>query len=74
MDTPFDFGAHAGRIVYIRPVSAKDLPKEVQAQAAGHDELHAIHGVDGSILGIAPSRELAFLVARDNKLAPQSVH
>ena len=34
----------------------------------------AIHGSDGRVLGIAPTRELAFAAARQHDLEPVSVH
>lgn len=34
----------------------------------------SIHAADGRMLGIAPTRELAFAAARQNDLEPVSVH
>jgi len=34
----------------------------------------AIHSADGSTIGVAPERELAFAAARQNDLEPLSVH
>lgn len=34
----------------------------------------AIHGADGRVLGIAPTRDLAFAAARQHDLEPVSVH
>ncbi len=35
---------------------------------------YAIHGMDGEVLGVAPSREVAFAAARQHELEPVSVH
>lgn len=69
------FPAEGGkRIVYVREVRTADLPDEVRARAAGLDHLYAIHDADGDVLALVPDRRQAFLVARQNEMAPQSVH
>lgn len=74
MNTPFELAGAKARIVYIRTVKAEDLPDEIRAQTNGLDELYAIHGADGQVLGLAPDRRLAFHYARANEFAPVSVH
>jgi hypothetical protein len=75
MNTKFDFGTEdAERIVYIRPVAVAELPAEVREQAAGIDEIYAVHGADGQRLALVRDRTLAFMLARQNDLAPVSVH
>jgi hypothetical protein len=75
MDTKFDFqNADISRIVYVKPVLVQDLPRDVQAQAEGHEELYAVHNADGEQLALVASRQLAFHLARENNYAPVTVH
>jgi hypothetical protein len=75
MNTKFDFGAEGSeRIVYVRPVAVADLPAEVREQAMGVDEIYAVHDTDGQRLALVRDRRLAFALARQNDLAPVSVH
>jgi hypothetical protein len=75
MNMKFDFGAEsAERIVYVRPVAVAELPAEVQEQAMGMDEIYAVHDSDGQRLALVKDRALAFMLARQNDLAPVSVH
>ncbi len=75
MDTKYDFGAgEENRIVYVRKVAVKDLPQEVQDQADGLDSLYAVHSSDGEQLALVRDRSLAFVLARQNDLAPVAVH
>ncbi|WP_372614937.1 DUF1150 family protein [Aquicoccus sp.] len=75
MDTKYDFGAgEENRIVYVRKVAVKDLPEEVQAQASGLESLYAVHSSDGEQLALVRDRSLAFALARQNDLAPVTVH
>jgi len=62
------------RIAYVRPVDIAELPTELQKQAAGVVELYAVHREDGERLALVDGRELAFLLARQNDLAPVNVH
>lgn len=61
-------------IVYVRPVNVSDLPRDVQEQAGELTELYALHNAEGERLALVKDRELAFLVARQNDMAPVSVH
>jgi hypothetical protein len=75
MNTEFDFGIEdAERIVYVRPVAVAELPAEVREQAMGMHEIYAVHDADGQRLALVKDRELAFVLARQNDLAPVSVH
>ena len=75
MNTKFDFGAEdAERIVYVRPVAVAELPAEVREQAMGMEEIYAVHDADGQRLALVKDRTLAFVLARQNDLAPVSVH
>lgn len=61
-------------IVYVRPVDVADLPADVQAQAMGHDTLYALHDATGARIALVRDRRLAFILARQNDLAPVNVH
>jgi len=75
MNTTFDFGTEeAERIVYVRPVAVAELPAEVREQAMGMDEIYAVHSADGVRLALVKDRTMAFALARQNDLAPVSVH
>ena len=75
MNTPYDFDALAGDdIVYVRAVEVSDLPKDVQLQAQGLDQLFAVHDASGERLALVKDRKLAFMLARQNDLAPVNVH
>ena len=62
------------RIVYVRPVNVADLLQEVQEAAMGAEQLFAVHNSDGERLAVAKDRTLAFVLARENDLAPVNVH
>ncbi len=75
MDTKYDFGPDAGeRIVYVRPVAVADLPDEVRQHVMGLDTIYAVHDASGERLALVKDRQLAFIVARQNDMAPVSVH
>lgn len=58
-------------IVYVRQVTAEELPDELKGTPA---QLYALHDADGKRLAVAPDRRLAFALARRNDLKPLSVH
>ncbi|MCT8330445.1 DUF1150 domain-containing protein [Albidovulum sediminis] len=75
MDTKFDFGPDKGeRIVYVRAVAVEDLPDEVREQVPGVKTLYAVCDADGERLALVRDRRMAFLLARQNDLAPVNVH
>ena len=49
-------------VAYIRPVEVEGV------------EAWAIYAADGTSIGIAPEREMAFAAARQNDLEPLSLH
>ncbi|WP_238368001.1 DUF1150 family protein [Mesobacterium pallidum] len=61
-------------IVYVREVKVADLPEEVREQAGGLETLYAVHKADGERLALVKDRSLAFILARQNDLAPVTVH
>lgn len=75
MNTQYDFGPENGeRIVYVRPVAVADLPEDVRQHAGGRDVIYAVHDADGERLALVADRRMAFVLARQNDLAPVSVH
>ncbi|WP_116598378.1 DUF1150 family protein [Primorskyibacter marinus] len=62
------------RIVYVRAVDVSELPEEVQNQAVGIKQLYAVHSADGERLALVKDRDMAFILARQNDLAPVTVH
>ena len=61
-------------IVYVRAVPVSDLPAEVQAQIGDLEQVYSVHRPDGARLALVANRKLAFYLARQNDLAPVSVH
>lgn len=61
-------------LVYIRPVLAIELPDEVREKIAGAETLYAVHDADGQRLALVKDRRMAFVLARQNDLAPVNVH
>ncbi len=75
MNTKFDFGAEdQDKIVYVRPVQVDDLPQEVQDQIGDTKTVFAVHNAEGERLALVRDRKLAFVLARQNDLAPVNVH
>ncbi|PZO65928.1 MAG: DUF1150 domain-containing protein [Paracoccus denitrificans] len=75
MNMKHDFeGESQQDIVYIRRVEMTELPDEIREQANGAESLYAVHGVNGERLALVRDRDLAFMLARQNELAPVSVH
>ena len=60
--------------VYVRAVAVQDLPQDVRDQADGLNEIYAVHAANGERLALVRDRNLAFIVARQNDMAPVSVH
>ncbi|HCQ65836.1 MAG TPA: DUF1150 domain-containing protein [Rhodobacteraceae bacterium] len=75
MDVKFEgLPDSADRIVYVREVAVKDLPKEVQREVGGLDRLYAVHSAEGTRLALVRDRNMAFVLARQNDFAPVAVH
>ncbi|MBE9636679.1 DUF1150 family protein [Salipiger mangrovisoli] len=75
MNTKYDFSDFdAERIVYVRSVEVSDLPQDVQDQVGDQTRLYAVHRADGERLALVRDRGLAFALARQNDLAPVTVH
>ncbi|SNR47547.1 DUF1150 family protein [Puniceibacterium sediminis] len=75
MNTKYVFdGQDEDRLVYVRPVLFADLPEDVQEQIEDQDILYAVHRADGERLALVTDRSMAFSLARQNDLAPVTVH
>lgn len=61
-------------IVYVRPVSVNQLPEDVQAEIGDMTTVFAVHNAVGERLALVRDRKLAFVLARQNDLAPVNVH
>ncbi|MCR8826157.1 DUF1150 domain-containing protein [Pseudosulfitobacter koreensis] len=73
METPFD-SEPKSNIVYVKTIDVSDLPRDVQEQAEGLDQLYAVHDAQGTQIALVADRKMAFVLARQNDLAPQAVH
>ncbi len=62
------------RIVYVRPVSVADLPRELRDQAGDKERIYAVHAADGERLALVADRKMAFILARQNDYAAVNVH
>ena len=60
--------------MYIRAVKVADLPKDVQKQAPGLDQLYAVHDTEGSRLALVSDRKTAFSLARQHDMTPVFAH
>ncbi|WP_226624715.1 DUF1150 family protein [Alloyangia pacifica] len=75
MNTKYDFSEFdAERIVYVRSVEVSELPEDVQEQVGDQTRLYAVHRADGERLALVRDRGMAFALARQNDLAPVTVH
>ena len=75
MNTPYDFkDTDTSNLVYVRPVEVKDLPEDVQDEIGNQKTIYAVHRADGERLALVKDRKLAFMLARQNDLAPVTVH
>ena len=61
-------------LVYVRPVSMIELPDEIRQKVEGVDTLYAVHDSMGQRLALVKDRHMAFVLARQNDLAPVNVH
>lgn len=64
----------ADRIVYVRPVAVAELPDDIRNHTAGLTEIYAVHDASGTRLALVRDQRLAFVLARQNDLAPVYVH
>ncbi|WP_116083227.1 DUF1150 family protein [Tropicimonas sp. IMCC34011] len=78
MNEQFDFEAHRDDgpqpIVYVRPVAVAELPQDIQNEVGDIATLYAVHSEEGERLALVKDKSLAFILARQNDLAPVGVH
>ena len=75
MDTKFEpWARNEDRIAYVRPVTVAELPRELRDQAHGAQIVYAVHDAAGERLALVRDKRLAFVLARQNDLAPVHVH
>lgn len=74
MNTPYNLNADIGRMVYVKPIAVNTLPKEVQDQARGLEQLFAVHDAEGQQLALVADRRMAFALAVQHDYAPQPLH
>ncbi len=75
MNTKYDLKKLGGdSIVYVRPVLVADLPSEIQSQAAGKDQIYAVHNAEGERIALVAEEKMAFILARQNEFSAVHVH
>lgn len=75
MNTPVNFQTDdIANTVYVRSIEVSELPVEVRERAEGLTQLYALYNAEGDRLALVRDRNLAFIVARQNDMAPVSVH
>lgn len=62
------------QIVYVRSVTVSDLPEEMRDQIGDIETVYSVHRPNGERLALVLNRDMAFSLARQNDLAPVSVH
>lgn len=67
--------AEMGRnIVYVKEIETADLPEYLRAEAGDLETLFSVHNADGQQLALVANRNLAFHLARENRMVPVTVH
>lgn len=74
MNTKYDLEHLEQDIVYVKAVSAADLPDDVKEQVGDLETLFAVHNAAGEQLALVANRKLAFHLARENDMQPVTVH
>lgn len=75
MNATFEFGAEdKSKIVYIKSIEVAELPDELREQAGDIKQLYAVCTEAGEQLAFVKDRDMAFVLARQNDLAPVAVH
>lgn len=77
MNTPYPFvpaEKQTDKLAYVRQIAREALPAELQAQVPDDAQIWGIHDAQGKCLALTANRGLAFSMARQNDLAPVSVH
>jgi len=75
MDRKTSIGqADANPIVYVRPIQVSDLPEELRREAGPAQTIYAVHDASGERIALVRDRRMAFILARQNDLAPVHAH
>ncbi|SLN20646.1 hypothetical protein AQS8620_00540 [Aquimixticola soesokkakensis] len=75
MDTKYEALPEAAeRIVYVRAIEVAELPDDVKSHAGGLERVYAVYTEAGERVALVKDRTMAFALARQNELAPVSVH
>ncbi len=75
MDSKTSIGqSDTNPIVYVRPVPVSELPDELRREAGLAQTIYAVHDASGERLALVRDRRMAFILARQNDLAPVHAH
>lgn len=74
MNTKRDLPEFGHKVVYVKPVDVADLPLDLRDQAGDLETLFAVHDAEGKQLALVADRKMAFSLARQNDMAPVTVH
>lgn len=66
-------GGHDRNVVYIKEVTARDVPPSISLDAMDGERIFALHDAQGEQLAVAANRELAVHLARANDLVPMAI-
>lgn len=66
-------GGHDRNVVYIKEVTASDVPPSISLDAMDGERIFALHDAQGEQLAVAANRELAVHLARANDLVPMAI-
>ncbi len=61
-------------LVYVRAIDASELPEDVQEELQGLKTVYAVCNAEGDQIALVKERDMAFVLARQNDLAPVTVH
>ena len=74
MISKFDFTGFGPDLVYVKTVLVADLPEALRDKAGDVENLFAVHNTKGQQLALVADRELAFALARQHDMKPQTLH
>jgi hypothetical protein len=74
MITKFDFTGFGPDLVYVKPVLVADLPEALRDKAGDVETLFAVHNTKGQQLALVADRDLAYALARQHDMRPQTLH
>jgi len=74
MDKKQTFAELGRNIVYVKEIDATDLPDDIRAEAGDLETLFSVHDADGAQLALVANRNLAFHLARENRMVPVTLH